>query len=297
MPLHPRCPQVLTIAGLLAQPGAAAAPSPPPAVPASATAPDPSLGEDLYSILRDQFLVERRAGGHPGSSLAATGRRFLGRPYLAGSLDAGGPDERLVCRYDGFDCLTFVENCMAIMHALRADDHTTYPLHLEKIRYRAGKRAGYASRLHYFTEWIQDNAARGLVVDLTAELGGVPDTRPIHFMTSHREAYPALADDRTFQAIRHDEARLTRTRRFTIPKEKVGSMLAKLETGDIIAMTSTVEGLDVSHVGLVHRNPRGEVHLLHASRSGGAVQITALSLVDYLMANPSMSGIKVARPR
>ena len=43
------------------------------------------------------------------------------------------------------------------------------------MRYRGGKRRGYASRLHYFSEWISDGARRGLVRDLGAELGGAED--------------------------------------------------------------------------------------------------------------------------
>ena len=63
------------------------------------------------------------------------------------------------------------------------------------MRYRGGKRGGYASRLHYFSEWIADGERRGLVRDLGTELGGVEDGRPLRFMTSHRDSYPALADE------------------------------------------------------------------------------------------------------
>ena len=42
---------------------------------------------------------------------------------------------------------------------------------IERMRYRGGTRAGYTSRLHYFSEWIADGEKRGLVRDLGAELG------------------------------------------------------------------------------------------------------------------------------
>ena len=48
------------------------------------------------------------------------------------------------------------------------------------MRYRGGKRRGYASRLHYFSEWISDGAQRGLVADRgdltlrSAEVAGEP---------------------------------------------------------------------------------------------------------------------------
>ena len=263
-------------------------------MPASAT--DENLGPDLFWILRNGYQIESRLENHPGSSVLATGRQFLGRPYRAGSLDADNAEERLVARCDGFDCLTFIENSVAIMHSLRSNDRASYPANLEKLRYRAGKRDGYASRLHYFTDWILDNAALGLVRDITAELGGIPDARPIHFMTTNRGSYQALADDRLFQALKRVEARLTQEKRFYIPKAEVAAVVPKLECGDIIAITTGIDGLDVSHVGLVYRNPKGEVHLLHATRSGGSVQVTRLPLAAYLADNPSMTGIKVARP-
>ena len=69
------------------------------------------------------------------------------------------------------------------------------------MRYRGGTRGSYASRLHYFSEWISDGARRGLLRDIAPELGGEEDTRPLRFMTEHRKSYVALADDRVFDQI------------------------------------------------------------------------------------------------
>ena len=72
---------------------------------------------------------------------------------------------------------------------------------IERMRYRGGVRRGYASRLHYFSEWIYDGAKRGLVTDIARELGGVIDPRPLRFMTEHRKSYAALANDDVFKQI------------------------------------------------------------------------------------------------
>lgn len=230
-----------------------------------------------------------------GADVLAVGRRFLGRPYVAGSLDPGGR-ERLVCRTDAFDCVTFVENSLAIALARRGPESLGYPGQLERLRYRRGKRDGYISRLHYFSEWIQDNAERGLVRDCSAALGGVPDPRPLHFMTRHREAYPALRHDATFRALRQVERQLNQRPRHYIPRERVPQILDRLEDGDILAITTTVDGLDVSHVGLACRQPNGDVHLLHASSAGQAVELSSGPLLAFLREREGRSGIMVARP-
>ena len=60
--------------------------------------------------------------------------------------------------------------------------------------------ADYASRLHYFSEWIADGARRGLLRDLGPELGGVEDERPLRFMTEHRAQLPRAGRRRASSA-------------------------------------------------------------------------------------------------
>lgn len=238
------------------------------------------------------------ASGVPGPRLAVTGRPFLGRPYQGGILDDGHPGERLCCRLDAFDCVTFVETCLALARAERAGRakaEAAFPAELERIRYRDGRREGYATRLHYFSDWIQDNAARGHLVDLTASLGGVPDERPLHFMTTRKELYPALADPATFGAIRAAELRLSGTPRSRLPKAKVPAVIGRIQDGDILGFTSSTPGLDIAHVGLACRGEDGVLRVMHASSKAGCVTISRESLVDYLMGVPRFSGLVVVR--
>jgi hypothetical protein len=247
------------------------------------------------TALRDRPAATASLEATDGS-LAGVGARFLGRPYLGGTLDAGNPGERLIFRCDVFDCITFVETSLAQLRAERAGVPSAYPVELQRLRYRGGRRAGYASRLHYFSEWLQDNAARGHLVDLTATLGGVPDPRPLHFMTSHRAQYPALADAAKLQGVAAAEARLSATPRRYLPKDQVQAVQGRIREGDILGFTSAIPGLDVVHVGLATRARDGVLRVLHASSAAGCVQVSSLSLADYLMGNPRMSGLRVARP-
>ena len=70
----------------------------------------------------------------------------------------------------------------------------------------------------------------------------------------------------------------------------------RIEDGDIIAVTSNVEGLDVQHVGLAAR-VKNRIHLLHASSSEGKVVLSKKTLYRYLMQSRTRSGIMVARIR
>ena len=174
--------------------------------------------------------------------------------------------------------------------------YATFQRELERLRYKGGERAGYGSRLHYFSAWIADNARRGLVQDLTPSLGGIPDARRIHFMSSHREAYPELRNQKAFEQVLAAEASINEHPRHMIPKDKLADVLPLLESGDIVAIVTNVEGLDVVHDGLVDRLPDGSVHLLHAPEPGKPVCVSSKPLVEYLQGYKTHVGVMIARP-
>jgi hypothetical protein len=245
------------------------------------------------------FLSTLPTEGLPGARAAAVGSALLGRPYIANpltpptcSLEA----EPLVARLDGFDCVTLVETCLAVARAQeRQRTWQAFQTELEGLRYRDGRRAGYVSRLHYFSDWLSDNDRRGTVRNLTAALGGVPDPRPLTFMTSHRGAYAALANDTVFAGLGRWEAEASRRPRTVIPKARIGAVLPMLQAGDVLAFATDLEGLDVSHVGLVHRTTGGAVHLLHAPEPGQPVQISRNALVAYTTRHKHHVGLMVGR--
>lgn len=244
--------------------------------------------------------------GMPGM-VAQVALTFLGDPYLPSTLDQfTSPDvdapEPLTCRLDAFDCVTLVENSVAIARAValappgHAASWNGYRRELERIRYRHGVRAGYASRLHYFSEWIADNERRGNVQDLTASLGGDRDTRPLNFMSTHRGSYRKLGDNRVYKEIQAVEVRLAKDQRYVLSNARVAQIVPLLQSGDILAFATDIAGLDVVHTGLVERLPNGEVHLLHAPEPGQVVMISKLPLVDYLKVYARHVGLIIARP-
>lgn len=240
---------------------------------------------------------ELALGDEPiGEVVGSVGRMFLETPYVAHTLEVEGP-EHLVVNLAGLDCLTFVESTVALARCVKQGRMTmeAFRAELQMLRYRDGIIDGYPSRLHYFTDWVKDNTRKGLVEELTSTLGGVPRKSPIDFMSTHRDAYRQLRDDKFLERIREAETRLTAAEREVIPRESVAGILDRLHTGDILGLSSTVEGLDIAHTGLAVRM-NGVVHLLHASLSRGAVVLSTGSVAEYLAGQRKQDGCIVARP-
>jgi hypothetical protein len=234
------------------------------------------------------------------------GEFAIGSPYEAFALEAyiksGGDPSRkepLTLSLMRFDCVSLVESCLAVARA--ADDGAAvswdgFAREMERMRYRGGNRGSYATRLHYFSEWIADGARRGLVRDLGPELGGVNDTRPLRFMTEHRASYPALAHDGVFRQIVEMERSLDALPRGMIPTARIPEVSAGIESGDVLAFATAIPGLDVTHAAFAYRDSAGTLRVLHAPLSGGAVEISRLTLPDYVAAIRRSTGILVARP-
>jgi hypothetical protein len=258
----------------------------------SRTVSDEDLVRERFNLASRESLSDRTMG----EIMVAVGVSFIGTPYAAHTLEAEGP-EHLVVNLSGLDCVTFVENTLAISRCimLRTFSFDEFRKQLQLIRYRGGAVNGYPSRLHYFSDWIQDNERKGVVRNITGEIGGIPDDRGIDFMSTHSGSYPPLSDPAILAQIREVEESLNKRPRLFLPKEKVSGHSHELQPGDVIGITTSVEGLDISHTGLaVHLN--GVVRYLHAPLSGGEVQISTASLADYLMNSKSRTGIMAARP-
>lgn len=236
-----------------------------------------------------------------GDCLARFGRALEGVPYAEHTLEGPGP-ERCRVTTDAFDCVTFMELALNLARVSQAADGSAPTLHdvtraVTYTRYRGGRLDGYLSRLHYTSEWIADNISKGVLEDVTPALGGVPFTLNLGFMSAHPERYPVLRGDRTLaDSMRHIERRINRTRRTHIPRNRVASMERKLRTGDLVAITTSVAGLDYVHTGIIVCDGN-EARLLHASSRSGRVMLDR-SIGAYLARAPRITlGITVLRPR
>jgi hypothetical protein len=154
---------------------------------------------------------------------------------------------------------------------------------------------GYPSRLHYFTDWIRDNEGKGIVRELTAEMGGIGDPEVIDFMTTHIEAYRQMANRANVMTMQQVEIELSGLPRFMLPEDRIDDLGGSIQDGDIIAATSTVDGLDVAHTGLALWQD-GQLHLLHAPLLGGVVEVSDQPLAERILRIGGQDGIRVVRP-
>ncbi len=219
------------------------------------------------------LLRQVAASRSVAARLARLARLLLGRPYIERPL-GGGPDraERLVTRLDGFDCVTLVESALALARVRRAD---SFAAELRRLRYRDG-RPGWTSRLHYFSDWLRTNQARGMVRIRT---GGAGARR----IETRLSAVAGLAP---------------RWTRFDVlPKNALLRARRRVHAANIVAFASVRAGLDFFHTGLLLADPTAadpeRWELIHASRSAG--RVLAEPLLGFLHRN-RMRGLAWASP-
>jgi len=231
----------------------------------------------------------------PGQFVLEIGKFFLGTSYVAGTLETKG-GEHLVVNLRGFDCVTFVENVVALVWNIRSGkkSYEAFRKSLQKIRYRGGRLQGYPSRLHYFSDWIHDNEKKGIVKDVTAKIGGRPLKKVMTFLTTNPGLYPPLKHAANLRRMKSVERAISRRSLFFIPKNDLRRLEYWISDGDLIAITTKTKGLDVQHVGLAAR-VKNRIHLLHASSVDREVVLSKKTLYRYLAQSRVRSGIMVAR--
>lgn len=246
-----------------------------------------------------QISVDKNLSQKPiNEVLVEIGKSFIGTDYLAHSLEKDG-DEQLVINLFGLDCTTFVENVLALSRCVK-EKQTSFEDYLEElqfIRYRDGIINGYPSRLHYFSDWIYNNVSKGIVEDITEQIGGTAIQFKLNFMSTHPESYKQLNENPDLiPQIKIQEEEISSRIYYYIPKDEVELKEKFINVGDIIAITTTVEGLDIGHLGIAVKLDDERIHLLHAPTVNTKVHITKEPLSDYLMKYKRHSGVIVLKP-
>ncbi len=271
---------------------------------AALTTPGPWLRfaqePDDAEICRSKFelAVSRKLAGVPiGDAIVEIGKSFLGTPYLAHALEVPG-DERLVVNMRGLDCVSFYENALTLARCVKLGQTTfeAYQQQLQRIRYRGGVIDGYASRLHYTSDYMYDNALRGTWKEMSKELGGEVFVNTVSFMSTHPDSYRQLKEKpELVPLIAAQEKAINERTRYFIPKAKVEAIEDRLQNGDILGTTTDFPGLDTSHTGIVVKE-NGVTKFMHAPLAGKKVLISERPLHEYLAANKGQTGIMVVRP-
>ena len=228
-------------------------------------------------------------------------RQFMGVPYVAHTLEVND-SEQLVVNTRQLDCTTLVETVTALKLCLEHDKRTwqDYLDALTSLRYRQGRLDGYPSRLHYFTDWIQDKVSMLLVDDIQQPNPPFSAVQKVsvNYMSEHPDAYKALkANPRLVSQIRKQEQTLTGLKARYIPKSAVRNtklLRNTIHDGDIIAITCNKKGLDIAHLGFAVWRKDG-LHLLNASLLHKKVVEEPMTLYRYLQKHSSFTGIRIIR--
>lgn len=251
------------------------------------------------SLIYEKYISSLKADAKLpiGDLIVKTALFFRETPYVASTLD-NNQSEQLVINLHQLDCTTFVENCIALSRTLKTGDcsFSNFCNQLKSIRYRDGKIEDYTSRLHYVTDWVYDNAKKGILKDETLALGGIQDGKTINFMSTHEDAYKPLGNDQKLQQkIGNIEQQINnRAEYYVLKKEDINKVSSQINDGDIIAFATSIEGLDYSHISIAYHN-NGKLTFIHASSRAMKVIIEPQSLSDYCMKSTKCTGISIFR--
>jgi len=261
-------------------------------------------GGDRFDKLVAQAKAENWKTLPIGERTATVGQALVGTRYKHFTLEIDNRIESPSVNFQGMDCWTFFEISLGFARMLNEPEQNWTPtmmLHyIEQDRYRGGECTGeYLSRLHYLEDWLADNTRRGLVDDLTPQLGGKSVPHSAREMTIGWRHYRYLKSNRSLLGpLARMEADVSSRPLYQISKNKVAGIEGKLRSGDIIGIISRDRSgmYSTSHVGLALRTNDG-LHFMHASSPGNSGRVVVDSRISkYLARYRGDSGILVARP-
>lgn len=251
------------------------------------------------SIIIENILSICESSSASGGELVMNiAKKFIGTPYVSGTLDRQEKETPTVNTGET-DCTTFVETvtAMAITANENKKDFGSFCRNLIKIRYRNGRHERYSDRLHYISQWIADSAKRGIIEEINTVAHTATQHLELKFMSYNPQSYRQLANDSVaIKEIEEHEKPFRGLDVKYIPKTSLNNPKLKnhIKNGDIIAIVTAIDGLDVSHLGFAEWIDE-ELHLLHASSIKGKVISDPQTLYEYMANKKNHLGIRVFR--
>ncbi len=214
-----------------------------------------------------------------GERLEAVSAKFLGVAYVASPLGEGkGKDPDPLIRYDAVDCLTFVEETIAL--SLASSPESVVPL-LTRIRYE-GESPDYEARNHVMeAQWLPSNLKKGFLKDVTRAVGGPQTVRVKKRLDDAAWASRSGA----WLGLSPEGQRRGDFEWDLIPASAAQERLKAAPTGTVVVVVRADRPrmvTRISHVGfLIHK--KKALFLRHASRSFG--KVVDEPLANYLGRN------------
>lgn len=228
-------------------------------------------------------------------------RKLKGIPYVAHTLEIN-KKEKLVINLRQLDCTTYVENVVALSMCMSEKKYTfkSFSDNLKKIRYRDESQPHYTQRLHYFTDWIENNTKKGICKEIQSPTPPFTNTQKINvfYMSENPSKYKMLKENPKYiPTIRKTEQNINQKTYKYIPKTEVkntNTVRRTIQDGDIIATTTSLKGLDIQHIGFAIWHKDG-LHMLNASSLHHKVVEEPMTLYNYLQKQKTMTGIRIIR--
>ena len=108
-----------------------------------------------------------------------------------------------------------------------------------------------------------------------------------------------------YRQLKNDSAMVEKIRRYELRQHRFPylkrswlnnkDVKAALHSGDFISLVTKIDGLDVSHNGIVIVDEKGDPYLLDASMSGGKVMLESKPLFKYLERSKNNIGVRIFR--
>ena len=284
------------VSALLAQtPAAGSSPAPAgPGAPARNTLKQPMKEPQVvWASLSPQeraTFITGDAGLPLKDRLLRVSERFLGTPYIHSPLGEGsGVDPDPTFRLDAVDCLTFVEQSLALSLARSAAE---VPGLLERLRY--ANTPSYEDRNHLMeAQWLPNNQRKGFLVDVTRRLGGADTVRvskTLNALTWSSRSSLALGLPPAHQPRGTYSLNM-------IPLERVMAHARQVPSGTILIVLREdlpLKATRVTHLGFVVQKGR-RTWLRHARRGvDGNGRVVDEDLETFLARNAKYDKWKVS---
>ncbi|MFL5358621.1 N-acetylmuramoyl-L-alanine amidase-like domain-containing protein [Archangium sp.] len=268
-----------------------------PARPTRNKATEPVVVWASLSPQERAAFITGEAGLPLRDRLLRVSERFLGTPYVHSPLGEGsGVDPDPTFRLDAVDCLTFVEQALA-MSLARSDAEV--PGILERLRYAS--TPSYEDRNHLMeAQWLPNNQRKGFLVDVTRRYGGEDTVRVQKTLT------PLTWTSRSSLALGLPKARQPKGTYSLdmIPLERVLERARTVPSGTIFVVLREdlpLKATRVTHLGFVVQKGK-RTWLRHARRGAdGNGRVVDEDLETFLARNAKydkwrVSGVSLYEP-
>jgi len=261
----------------------------------------PYITNEEFNTCNKIYLYAIENGMHTkpiSNVITSIGLQFIDTPYNS-TPSQKNEKKQILIRVSSFDCVTYLETMVALSRCIkkRTYQKNDFIDELIFVRYRGGVYDTYPSILVYFSDWINDNLEKGTIKDVTKEIGG----EPVKFSIGKNNGTEPKDEEKqqvyfSYSAIIKKQESFINNRLFYyIPKDRIEEIEHKIQNGDIIAITSKADGMDISHVVFAHRKHDKKIYVLHASSTSKRVLLTKDTLYDYTKTKPDHTGIIVLR--